>query len=124
MIDVDPDFAESFVLPLPGLFVDPVDVPVAPGAVDVPVDVLPPTLGAKLEVPLASMVCVVLTAEAVAELETAALAEEVAVPAAAPLYKVARAVEATSVPSSTHSPDPTSSDLSGKMPICPDEQQK
>jgi hypothetical protein len=40
------------------------------------------------------------------------------------LTKVARAVEATSVPSSTHSPDPTSSDLSGKMPICPDEQQK
>jgi hypothetical protein len=88
MIDVDPDFAESFVLPLPGLLVDPVNVLVGLGPVDVPVDVLPPILGAKLEVPLASMVCVVLAAEAVAELETAALAVEVAVPAAAPLYYI------------------------------------
>jgi len=123
MIETEPDFTESFVLPLPGLFGVPVKVLVELGAVDVPVDVLPPTLGAMLEVPLATTVCVVLAAETVAVLEIAALATEVAVPAAAP-YNVASAVEATSLPASTQRPAPASSALSGNIPICPDEQQK
>jgi hypothetical protein len=101
MIDIEPDFAESF-LPVPGLFVDPIDVPVGLGPVDVLVDVL---LGVSLEtvdIPLAIVSVGVLLAgaddesaalgvevsTAAADVEGAAPGKEVATAAAAVLYYI------------------------------------